>query len=422
MWNGSTWDDRTGGTNVINGRNESMVQLGNITVVGTQANGCFSRDATTTNNFAAVASSPNCDILLCNALNILVALGGGSSGSDAWATSDIASTSFATGGSSVAASGNLRQTPGKITAGVAWGNDIIAFKKRGVYRGRYLSVGDVIWEWTLIPGGERLGAWGPGCAVQTGDKVYFLGDQGFWSFDGTNFQPEDLGVWDSLNTTLTSGLTAASYPFTKLGYDSVTNLVTIHHPGQYSNGGQRVGDCEEFYSFHVLQKAWGYQSKMTDSGGASYSCVVDGFEVDWSNGAPSPATGISLFDTTNNQVVTVSVSFSAGNVGSSYIPKIATGKIGDRRRVTAVTKVIPRWTTSDGVGSDLSTATLKKVVPYTADSIMEAMTQGSDVTLTTDRYWADYRKTAWWHKFETQINCEAVIDGFELEQPKVGKK
>jgi hypothetical protein len=63
VYNGSTWNDRTGGTNVVQGRTEAIVQLGNITVVGTPTNGCFSRDATTTNNFAAVASSPNCDIL-----------------------------------------------------------------------------------------------------------------------------------------------------------------------------------------------------------------------------------------------------------------------------------------------------------------------------------------------------------------------
>ena len=129
-----------------------------------------------------------------------------------------------------------------------------------------------------------------------------------------------------------------------------------------------------------------------------------------------------MFDSTNNKIINVSTTFDSSAVGSSYLPKIATGKIGSREVTTGITKVIPGWTVSDGVGSDLSTATLKKVVPYYADSIMEAMTQGSDVTLSTDRYWADYRKSAWWHKFEIQINCEAVIDGVDVVKVKVGKK
>ena len=228
-------------------------------------------------------------------------------------------------------------------------------------------------------------------------------------------------MWDTLNSFLAGGVGGAN-AFSKLLYDQVTGLVTIHQPGVYINGSARTGDAEEFYSFHVLSGQWGHQSRLTDAGTNTYPCVVEGFETSWLSGAPSPLTAIALFDSTNNQIVSVSVSFAAANVGSSYIPKIATGKIGDRKEITGINKVIPRWTVSDGVGSDLSTATLKKMVPYEADSIMEAMTQGSDVTLTTDRYWAGYRRTAWWHKFEFQINCEAVIDGVELDQPKVGKK
>jgi uncharacterized membrane protein len=167
-----------------------------------------------------------------------------------------------TGGSSVAANGNLRQLPGKITAGVTWGTDVIAFKNKGVFRGSYRAVGDTIWDWSLIPGGEKLGAWGPGCVVQTSNKVYFVGDQGFWSFDGTNFQPEDAGMWDTLNSFLASGV-AGAHVYTKLAYDSVTNLVTIHNRGTDTGAGNRTSDCEEFYSFHVVSGAWGHQSRLT---------------------------------------------------------------------------------------------------------------------------------------------------------------
>lgn len=424
VYNGSTWNDRTGGTNAHTGQQEAIAQLGNVTVVGTPANGCFSRDATTTNNFAAVASSPNCDILICNALNILIALGGGSTGSDAWATSDIASTSFVAGGSSVAASGNLRQTPGKITAGIPFGNDVIAWKNRGVYRGRYLSVGDVIWEWTLIPGGEMLGAWGPGCVVQANGIVYFLGDQGFWSFDGSNFRPCDEGIRRTLLFAMSD--TNSQHTYTKLTFDSSTNLVGVWNRKGYTNGSQRASGINVLFTFNVNSGQWGYQSKF-GNGFGDYGAICDGVEYTYSTFSavtwPTPVTTFAVMDVSDDKIYTISAAFDPAVIdGNGYIPKLATGKIGDRQRVTAVTKVIPRWTTSDGVGSDLSTATLKKIVPYTADSIMETMTQGSDVTLTTDRYWADYRKTAWWHKFEQQINCEAVIDGFEIEQPKVGKK
>ena len=423
VYNGS-WNDRTGGTNVHTGQQEAIAQLGNITVVGTPANGCFSRDATGTSNFAAVASSPNCDILVVNGLNILIALGGGSTGSDAWATSDVASTSFVAGGSSVAASGNLRQTPGKITAGIAFGNDVIAWKNQGVYRGRFLNVGDIIWEWTLIPGGERLGAWGPGCVVAANGIIYFLGDQGFWSFDGSNFRPMDEGIRRTLLFAMSDS--NSQHTYTKLTFDAFTNLVGIWNRKGYTNGSQRSSGVVVFYTFNVNSGQWGYQSKFSN-GLSDYGAICEGIESSYSTfiplSWPTPVTTFAVLDVSDDKIYTISAAFDPAVIdGNVYIPKLATGKIGSREVTTGITKVIPGWTVSDGVGSDLSTATLKKVVPYYADSIMEAMTQGSDVTLSTDRYWADYRKSAWWHKFEIQINCEAVIDGVDVVKVKVGKK
>jgi hypothetical protein len=194
VYDGS-WNDRAGtASSKTIYVAEGVSQFGNLTYLACGGAGMFSRDATGSSNFAAVASSPAATVLLLTPRNIMVALNCitiASAGSDLVSTSDANDpTNWSTGESDTR---NLRQTPGVLTAGVVFGNDVIAFKKRGVYRGQYIG-GALKWDWNLVPGGENYGAWGPGAAISAAGKVYFYGDNGFHSFDGSSFQKLDLGI------------------------------------------------------------------------------------------------------------------------------------------------------------------------------------------------------------------------------------
>lgn len=148
---GAAATDRTGGVTI--GNQPMMTQYGNVTICA-MGNSTATVNATG-GNFAALAGAPQAEIVLVCANAVLYF--NTNTSADGWAASDVGDyTNYTTG---EAASGRLIQTPGPITAAVAFGNDVIVFKSRSIYRGRYVG-GVVKWAWELI--------WsGVGCSGQT---------------------------------------------------------------------------------------------------------------------------------------------------------------------------------------------------------------------------------------------------------------
>lgn len=143
-YSAGAYTDRTGGVTV--GSAPMMAQYGDVTVcaMGASTATAYSTGA----NFAALAGAPQAEIVLPVA-NALLYLNTNTS-ADGWATSDVGDyTNYTTGESS---SGRLIQTPGAITAGVAFGNYAIVFKADAIYRITYVG-GQVKWATELIYNG-----------------------------------------------------------------------------------------------------------------------------------------------------------------------------------------------------------------------------------------------------------------------------
>jgi len=410
--------DRTGGTpRPI--YHEGIVSYGNIVLISTATSATIaSRTIGAGANFADVASTPGCQILLVNPQNIVIGLNT-DAGGDGWATSDVGDyTNWTT---LEAASGNLRQTPGDITAGVILGNDVIAFKNRGVYRGTYVG-GTVKWQWSLIH--AEMGSWGPGCAVVAGNLAYFVGDQGAMSFDGSGFQKIDDGIANTLRGFLsnTNGLNG-DYVNAKIIYDKPNGNLCFFAQGPVNSGllSGRVGmgnSKSGFYSYNIFSGMWGRQSRSTDGTSDSFCAIYEGRKpgLQYNSGAWNPLTTITLWNATDNEVVTLDTSVNATDV-TTYQPTIGTGKIGRRTGHTKLTRAIPRWTYSNGAGSNLSTATLKTCAAYAYNSILQvkADVTPTNVTLSGNQYWADYQKDAQYHQLDFKVNAEACIDGVDIE-------
>lgn len=84
------------------------------------------------------------------------------------------------------ASGRLTDTPGPIRAGKALGQDVIAYKERSMYIGRYIGP-PLIWEWQLIPG--DIGAPSQESVVNIETAHIFPGYENFYYFDGSRPVP-----------------------------------------------------------------------------------------------------------------------------------------------------------------------------------------------------------------------------------------
>ncbi|HEY6028805.1 MAG TPA: hypothetical protein VIV09_18090 [Pseudolabrys sp.] len=420
VYNGA-WNDRNG-TN--SGAGSCFCQVGNITLVGfsnpggvtVTGSGLVQRDATGTANFAAVSSAPNAGVLLVNPLNIVVAL---DTATDAWATSDTAAPTTWTGGES--ASGNLRQTQGACTAGAILGNDVIAFKQRGVYRGTYVG-GLVKWAWQLID--AEKGAWGPGCAVSANGKVYFVGNSGFYSYDGSAFERLDEGVWKQITGSFAELVALGQqYYETKLLYDAVTRNIFMFQLGNRPNpGNARNAPAKVIFSFNVISKKWGAQSLLSAS--TQLYAVFDITPLNTyltssqvgtvGGGGPIYNTNIGFYDGASDSLLALTSTFTpSGLTTAGLTPKIRTSRIGVQNKLTAVTRFTPEWNQSDGAGTDLSTATTKTCTFYTADAPIgtNVASPGSPVTLTSNLYRADQNVTAGFIAAEISINCEAVIAG-----------
>lgn len=412
--------DRSGGTPRPK-HSAGIAAYGNIVLISTAASAKIaSRTIGAAANFADIASSPGAEILLVNPQNIVIGLNT-NAGGDGWATSDVGDyTNWTT---LEAASGNLRQTPGKITAGAILGNDVIAFKRRGVYRGRYVG-GVVKWQWELLH--AELGAWGPECAVAAVESVYFIGDSGAFRFDGAQFQKIDDGISKTLRAFCSSsGATSYGHIYTKLVYDPPNGNVTFHAQGAVSalGTGGRVGYSQGgFYSYNVFSGLWGYQAQSADTV-FSASAIIDGKqpEVAWLTGVPEPLSVVTLQSVQDSKYGSLDTAISASV--TTYQPTIGTGKIGERGRHTRVSRVIPRWTYSNGQGSNLSTATLKTCKAYAYNSILQVKgdVTPTSTTLSGNQYWADYQKDAQFHQFDFLVNAAACIDGVEIETASAGK-
>lgn len=413
--------DRSGGTPRPK-HSSGIVAYGNIVLISTAASATIaSRTIGAGANFADVASTPGAEILLVNPLNIVIGLNT-DAGGDGWATSDVGDyTNWTT---LEAASGNLRQTPGKITAGAVLGNDVIAFKRRGVYRGTYVG-GVIKWQWQLLH--AEYGAWGPECAIAAADAVFFIGDSGAFRFDGAQFQRIDDGIAKTLRA-FCAGKGASTYGHTntKLIYDAPNGNVTFHAQGNVSSlstGGRLGYSTGDFYSFNVFSGLWGYQSQSANTS-FSASGVIDGKqpEVAWLTGVPEPLSTITFQSLSDSKYGSLDTAINATDV-TTYQPTIGTGKIGRRIGQTGIDRIIPRWTYSSGQGSNLSTATLKSCKSYAYNSILQVK---ADVTPTTttfsgNQYWADYNKSAQFHQFDFLVNSAAAIDGVEIETVSAGK-
>jgi hypothetical protein len=421
VYNGS-WNNRIGGATSYISTPEAIAQYGNITLLANGPDAIYSRDATGTSNFAAVASSPDCTILLVTPLNIIVGLnairpysGGDTSASDAWAASDVGDyTNWTTG---EAASGNLRQTSGQLTAGVVFGNDVIAFKRRGVYRGQYIG-GTIKWKWDLID--ASLGAWGPGCAINADGRIYFYGDDGFYSFDGSGFQKLDQGISVTIQNTIGDPVGAFStenYTSLQIQYDSINRRLYLFNMGAVSAGGAGVRTVESarHFTYNIDSQKWGYQSKLTDNLGAAdtFSGVLgNAAELNsFDNGAWNYDTNIAVLSATNTDIRVVTGEIVPTACSASFIPKLRTYRFGKPDRLTSLLRFIPHWTISDGAGTNLTNAVTCNATPYHATSLMTAQSAGTAITLSTDQKRADILKTARYIAVELQVDTEAVING-----------
>ncbi len=167
----------------------SFCQYGNLTVMTNLVDAVQYRDASTSNLFAATGATNIPKAKICVTWGnpsaprvMLLDYNDGTHYPDGWWTSANGGP-LASWGPVVAdgsANGRLLGA-GPIRCGIAYGDDIIAWGDRSMWRGT--ADATLVVAWTRIT--DEMGCCGPWAAKVINGVLYFVGDQGLFTYDGT---------------------------------------------------------------------------------------------------------------------------------------------------------------------------------------------------------------------------------------------
>lgn len=238
----------------------SFTQFGDVTLAANRQNIIQQINAGAT--FAAVGAAP------CPKASILVTCGptsapfvmafdfddGTNAYRDGWFNSGLSDPTSGVGawttGTNQCAQGRLLDDiPGPITAAIKFRDGVIAWKRTGMYLGRYDGP-PVIWSWQRIS--SDVGCIGKNACVMANDVIYWADDSGIWMFDGSYPRPVPGAVqkWWS-DTVVTANPSTASRNYYKVLWDKPKHII-------WFLSGVSTPSIGVGLSFNTVSGLWGH--------------------------------------------------------------------------------------------------------------------------------------------------------------------
>jgi hypothetical protein len=116
------------------------------------------------------------------------------------------------------------------------GADLAILTERGLFRGMFVG-GDLVWSFDLVEGARGTPA--PGSLVQTGGLLYYLGEDGFYAFNGvqaTGIGNSQIDKFFYSNTT--HGVDQANLSRVSAIADPINKIVMWGYPSVSSSTGE----------------------------------------------------------------------------------------------------------------------------------------------------------------------------------------
>jgi hypothetical protein len=267
---GATWSDvaKVGDYTGSAESRWSFCQFGNTTIA---SNLVDAMQFSTTGDFADITGAPKAKIVVSASNNFVLAFNTNEATYSAsqdrwWCCAQNDQTDWTPAVSTLSNTGRLIAVEGPIQAALPLGDNVIAYKQRGIFHGSFVG-SPVVWQWNLVPGGEA-GCVGQEAVCDIGGAHFFVGNDNFWLFDGTRpiAIPTAPRQWFLDNSS-------PLYRYrTKVSYDRQTNLVRISYPSLSS-----TGTCDAGLVYHVLSRKWG-RDNMTVEAPLAY--IAPGVTID----------------------------------------------------------------------------------------------------------------------------------------------
>ena len=188
----TTLTDRSGGAyNASSTNTWSVTQFGNIALAANLGDQLQYRTIGAAANFASVGVAPvpkasivvTCGPVSAPFVMVFDYADGVNTDRDGWKCSAISDYTGWTAGTNSCATGRLLDNvTGPVTAAIPYRDGVVAFKRTGMYVGRYDGP-PAIWAWQRVS--STVGCIGKNAVAAGDDVIYFANDDGMWMYDGS---------------------------------------------------------------------------------------------------------------------------------------------------------------------------------------------------------------------------------------------
>ena len=295
------------------------------------------------------------------------------------------------------ATGILTSVPGSITAAKRLGADIVVYKARGMYLGRYAGP-PTIWDF----GAEVPGTVGTPCneaVVDIGTAHIFIGYEDFYRFDGT--RPEPIGApvrewfFRDLNPNYRYRIRSS--------HDRVNSLIYFYYPNASSSDGS-INAC---IVYNYKSNKWGRANRSVDccieyiTGGVTYEGLGSLFTT--YDSLPTTISYDSPFFTAGSNVQAI---FDSAHTlytltGNSASSSVTSGDMGSDEL----------FITFQGVRLHaISSPTSATLTNYYKNNSGDALTTDQSIAISGNRF--DFLRDARYHRFSIALGGQHEITGF----------
>lgn len=338
-WSGTAWSDVSRATSYTAGTEDrwSFIQYGNSALAATIT---AKIQRSTGTAFADIATAPQATLIesvlgFAMAFNTSDATYGVSS--DRWWCSALYDeTDWTPAISTQCTTGRLVGGSGPITAARRFGDDIVVYKGRAMFVGRYAGPPSV-WDFRQVS--NDVGCIGPEAVVDTLIGHIFVGQDNLYLYDGTTPRPLDNS--QVLRNWLFLDMNPAYRYKTIVSYDRINYTVSIYYA---STAGSTIDSC---VVYHLLTKQWGRANRsieaavayisptLTYAGNSSITTYNSGPAIPFDSPFWTAGSQVAAIFNTSHTVQTLS--------GSCTASHFTTGDLGDESGYSFCDKVRVRY-------------------------------------------------------------------------------
>jgi hypothetical protein len=302
-------------------------------------------------------------------------------------------------------SGLLVDTPGPIVKHLRLNGEVVTYKPRSLYLGRF-DGSDAVLTYTTIS--TDVGCPARDAVVGAGSAHYFPGDDDFWMFDGS--RPVSIGgpvkEWFFGSDSVTGQMNRQQASMMQALHDRRNKLIYWFYP---SAGSSTLDRC---IVYHYGTNRWGafsltvrdvlqaITSSVTIDGlDALYATIADIPEIPFDSAYWTASTPVLAYLDTSNILKSLS--------GSGGPMSITTGDIGDEAGVSFISQVRPKFRQKPTSGT---------ITGSTRMALGDTYTSASSSDLNGDRF--DVLQSARYHKFAMTFADQTEVEqiGARIEQ------